>query len=139
MEKCASNEIKVYLNIGSRKTILLASPCCRFRSNLGHFDALKPGRISRIMSEVCIIQSDDRISITIVKKTNQQLSNLLQQCNSIQPPFSLKAVCPPKCVCPLSTVDRGPIHSAPLTHFQLEKMKINAGTFLDTVTLFSHL
>ena len=67
--------------MGSQKTILIASPCCRFRSKLGHVDALKPGRISRITFEVCIIQSDDEISITIVKKTNQQLA-VTKQFNS---------------------------------------------------------
>ena len=36
------------------------------RPYLGHFDALKQGRISRITFEFCIIQSDNRISITIV-------------------------------------------------------------------------
>ena len=35
-------------------------------------------RISQITFEFCIIQSDDRISITIVEKANQQLALTIQ-------------------------------------------------------------
>ena len=59
-------------NIGNQKTLLITSSCCRFRPYFGHVDSPNQGQISRITFKFCIIQSDDRISINIVKKTMQQ-------------------------------------------------------------------
>ena len=99
--KCISAEIKVYLvnlrgfeggspqKMVAKKTKLIASSCCTFRPNLGHVHALQQVRISRITFEFGIIQSNDRICITIVEQSNHQLT-LKIQCKPAS--VSLKAV-----------------------------------------------